>query len=87
MAEMSLEEKIGQLFIIRPDCLDPEYIDDDRNPAYKVFTEMTDGMKETYKEYPAGGFVLFSKNIIDDLPRAMEKYGIKNLTDIIGGAH
>ena len=28
-----------------------------------------------------------SKNIIDDLPRAMEKYGIKNLTDIIGGAH
>ena len=28
-----------------------------------------------------------SKNIIDDLPHAMEKYGIKNLTDIIGGAH
>ena len=28
-----------------------------------------------------------SKNIIDDLPRAMEKYGIKNLADIIGGAH
>ena len=28
-----------------------------------------------------------SKNIIDDLPRAMEKYGIKNLKDIIGGAH
>jgi dihydroorotate dehydrogenase (NAD+) catalytic subunit len=28
-----------------------------------------------------------SKNIIDDLPRVMEKYGIKNLQDIIGGAH
>ena len=28
-----------------------------------------------------------SKNIIDDLPRVMEKYGIKNLADIIGGAH
>ncbi len=25
--------------------------------------------------------------IIEDLPRAMEKYGIKNLSDIIGGAH
>lgn len=25
--------------------------------------------------------------IIDDLPRVMEKYGIKNLSDIIGGAH
>ena len=28
-----------------------------------------------------------SKNIIDDLPRVMAKYGITNLKDIIGGAH
>ncbi len=28
-----------------------------------------------------------SKRIIEDLPRVMEKYGIENLTDIIGGAH
>ncbi len=28
-----------------------------------------------------------SKEIIDALPLAMEKYGIKNLSDIIGGAH
>ncbi|MBQ7378555.1 MAG: dihydroorotate dehydrogenase [Clostridia bacterium] len=28
-----------------------------------------------------------AKNIIDDLPRVMDKYGIKNLQDIIGGAH
>ena len=27
------------------------------------------------------------KNIIEDLPRVMEKYGINNLEDIIGGAH
>jgi len=27
------------------------------------------------------------KDIIEDLPRVMEKYGIKNLKDIIGGAH
>ena len=27
------------------------------------------------------------KNIIEDLPRVMEKYRIENLTDIIGGAH
>ena len=27
------------------------------------------------------------KNIIDNLPIAMEKYGIKDLNDIIGGAH
>ncbi len=28
-----------------------------------------------------------SKNIIEDLPRVMKKYGIENLKDIIGGAH
>ncbi len=27
------------------------------------------------------------RDIIESLPRVMEKYGIKNLTDIIGGAH
>ena len=27
------------------------------------------------------------KNIIEELPRVMEKYGIENLKDIIGGAH
>ena len=27
------------------------------------------------------------RDIINDLPRVMEKYGIKNLSDIIGGAH
>ncbi len=28
-----------------------------------------------------------SRDIIADLPRVMEKYGVQNLTDIIGGAH
>ena len=27
------------------------------------------------------------KKIIEDLPGAMEKYGINNLSEIIGGAH
>jgi dihydroorotate dehydrogenase (NAD+) catalytic subunit len=27
------------------------------------------------------------KDIIEDLPRVMEKYGVTNLKDIIGGAH
>ncbi|MBQ9952701.1 MAG: tRNA-dihydrouridine synthase, partial [Clostridia bacterium] len=27
------------------------------------------------------------RKIIEDLPRVMEKYGIENLQDIIGGAH
>ena len=28
-----------------------------------------------------------SKNIIDDLPRVMEKYRVSSLSEIIGGAH
>ena len=27
------------------------------------------------------------RNIVDDLPKVMEKYNINNLSDIIGGAH
>ena len=27
------------------------------------------------------------RDIVENLPKVMEKYGIKNLTDIIGGAH
>ena len=27
------------------------------------------------------------KNIVEELPAAMERYGMENLTDIIGGAH
>ena len=27
------------------------------------------------------------KNIIDDLPMVMDRYGIRNIRDIIGGAH
>lgn len=30
---------------------------------------------------------LACKNIIDDLPRVMEQYGVERLSDIIGGAH
>lgn len=30
---------------------------------------------------------LACKHIIEELPAVMDKYGIKNLTDIIGGAH
>ena len=86
METMSLEEKIGQLFIVRPDCLDPEYIDDDRNPDYKVFTELTGGMKETYKDYPAGGFVLFGKNIVDEeqlVSFNVELHSLNKLTPLI----
>lgn len=61
---MTLREKIGQLFIIRPESLDPDY------SLSKVHYSSVDGslqinekMEATYKEYPAGGIILFGRNI------------------------
>ena len=70
MRSMTLEEKIGQLFIIRPDQLDKnlplEIIHSDKlkdnDKGTKIFR---DDMLETLSKYPAGGFVLFRKNIDD----------------------
>lgn len=62
---MTLEEKIGQLFIIRPDSLDfnltPEQISNAN--AYGV-TELNTQMIESLEQYHIGGVVIFQKNII-----------------------
>lgn len=50
---MTIEQKIGQLFIIRPQVLD------------YCYEAVTDGTRLRYSQYPAGGFVLFSNNIYD----------------------
>ena len=57
LSAMTLREKVGQLFIVRPDALDltPEGDAD--------VTSLTPEMEETLKEYPVGGFVQFGKNI------------------------
>ena len=63
---MSLREKVGQLFIIRPDALDltiPFENLDNSMAAGK--TELTPAMEETLTRYPVGGFIHFKKNIVD----------------------
>src|SRR5699024_10020839 len=55
LAGMSLREKVGQLFFVRPDALDPAQdqsrIDDaDARGA----TAFTDAMGETLRQYPVG---------------------------------
>lgn len=61
---MTLEQKIGQLFMIRPDQLDTRLtnaeIHRDRAPGVK---SMNDIMRATLDKYPAGGFAIFTKNI------------------------
>lgn len=60
---MSLDEKIGQMFFIRLEMLDPEYISDLKSGSKIIHTSITQEMKETYLEYPCGGILLFTRNI------------------------
>ena len=64
MAGMSLREKVGQLFIIRPDALEgrfsPAELEDN---SIVGSTAVTDEMRAVYARYPCGGFALFRKNI------------------------
>ena len=64
--QMSLREKVGQLFVIRPDALEgrfgPAELEDN---SITGATEVTDEMRETYSRYPCAGFAVFRKNILD----------------------
>lgn len=51
---MTLEEKVGQLFIVAPEQL---------LPKYQAVTKVTDEMKESLASYPVGGIILFGENI------------------------
>lgn len=72
---MTLREKVGQLFVIRPDQLDTslslEQVHNDRITA-KGVTAMNARMLATLKDYPAGGFALFRKNI--DTPKQLRNF-------------
>lgn len=54
LAGMSLREKVGQLFLVCPDVLDP---------TAGHITAMTDGIQKGLEQYPVGGFILFSENL------------------------
>ena len=63
---LTLEQKVGQLFIVRPDALDPSQESDQVNDADEDgVTEVTDTMKEMLAKYPVGGVCQFGKNITD----------------------
>ncbi|MBQ3864464.1 MAG: glycoside hydrolase [Clostridia bacterium] len=57
LLSLTLEEKIGQLFFIRPESIVADSPDG-------VLT-VSSSMHEAYSGYPAGGFVLFRKNLKD----------------------
>lgn len=56
MSEMTLEDKVSQLFIVRPEQL--TYVD--------VAVQAGDTTKECLEKRPVGGLVYFKQNIIDE---------------------
>lgn len=63
---MTLRQKVGQLFLVRPDALDLTQTQEQRDDPYAAgVTEVTDALRETLRQYPVGGVCLFGKNITD----------------------
>ena len=64
LKSMTLREKVGQMFIIRPDqlvtSLAPASTHTSKASKVKSFSQE---MLDTLKDYPAGGFIIFDKNI------------------------
>ncbi len=64
---MTPEQKIGQLFLVRPDALDAAQTQAQINDAGAAgVTAVTDAMLAMLAKYPVGGVALFGKNITDE---------------------
>ena len=59
LSEMSLEEKVGQLFVIQPDQLDPAF----GKKGFKYHKTFSGILSKNIKKYKPGGIILFGGNI------------------------
>ncbi len=72
LAGMSVREKVGQLFCVRPESLDPVFETSEAGMmAYKM-QAVNEQTKEFAKKYPVGGVTLFSHNI--DNPEQLKAF-------------
>ena len=67
LQKMTLREKVGQLFYIRLESLDPsiEWTTYDDLASIKIL-EVTENMKHVNENYPVGGIILYAWNIEDE---------------------
>jgi len=67
LQQMTLREKVGQLFFVRLESLDPsiEWTTYDDLASLKIL-EVTENMKSVNKNYPVGGIILYAWNIDDE---------------------
>ncbi len=65
--DLTLEQKVGQLFIVRPDALDPEAYTPEQCNDVKAegVTQINDSIRANIKKYQVGGVCQFGKNIVD----------------------
>lgn len=81
MQTMTLREKVGQLFIIRPDALDLTLEAGDINSSsVEGVKSLTPVLREVLANYPVSGFAIFSKNIAD--PASLKAFTAE-LTDAV----
>lgn len=63
---MTLEEKVGQLFIVRPETLDSKYTKAQAGNTKKyAVTKINSNVIKRLKKYKVGGVIMFAKNIKD----------------------
>lgn len=60
LSELSVEEKVGQLFLIEPDQFDPKF---GNVKNYKYWKSVPSAHKNAFERYQVGGFILFGGNI------------------------
>lgn len=70
--ELTLREKVGQLFNIRPEALRPA--------NSSAVQEVSGLMRDNFKNYPCGGFTLFAQNVVSpkqlsELTEGLHKMG------------
>ena len=83
MQTMTLEEKVGQLFIIRVDALDLSQPVTQVNDAWaEGMLFLSEDMEKTLEKYPVGGVVLSGKNIADQKQLLSFTRALKNAGDI-----
>ena len=74
LQKMTLREKVGQLFYVRPECLDttihfnlPGGIDASSDDITKIRLQAVNAtMREVNENYPVGGIILYAHNIEDE---------------------
>ena len=80
LKKMTLREKVGQMFYIRPEALDPSLHWSTNNDLVEIsLQEVNDKMATTNKKYPVGGIILYAHNIKDEAQLSTFISQIRNL--------